>query len=201
MGGDTGASGGLSLVVEGERVVLPDDPEVITILGLELLDGALDASAEGALVLREDHQGDGGRNVAPDGRVADRDKEFVGGIRTGGCGRLGLSSLKLEVGLHALAEGVAERLSALGEGLHLLDFRVDDGLEGIKGLRARDGLAVDEEVRGPLDARLAGVGKVLGDGILVGVLVEGFLELDHVEANLGRILLEVRTGERLHVVE
>jgi len=80
-------------------------------------------------------------------------------------------------------------------------FLVDDRLEVLEGLCAVDESAVDEERRSPLHADLLAFLVVLHDvgPELAGVVAE--VEGLDVEAELGRVLLQVVVGQRALVGE
>ena len=74
---------------------------------------------------------------------------------------------------------------ALGdEGLGLVDLLVDDRLELLERLRADQATAVDEEVRRAAGLDVLGQLHALIELLLVLVLVDGGLDLVHVEAEL-----------------
>src|SRR5438105_3715275 len=83
--------------------------------------------------------------------------------------------------------------------LLLRQLLVDQLLEGVDRLRADEAVAVDEERRRAVGARLRSFLGVLLHAILVGARVEVLLELVHVQTDLRRVLLQVRPVEGLLV--
>src|SRR5689334_22714218 len=71
------------------------------------------------------------------------------------------------------------------------ELAVDDGLEGVERLRARERVAVDEEGRRAGDARVLARLLVRLDGLRLLAGVEALVELRRVELQLARVLLQL----------
>src|SRR5882672_7412096 len=111
--------------------------------------------------------------------------------RRGAEGRTGERGFRIAAGPALLP---APRASASAD-LPLPGFfegELDQLVELRERLRAAHEVAVDREARGSPDFRLVGDRLVLVDVRLVGVVVEGVLELAHVEAHVLSDLLEGR---------
>ena len=100
------------------------------------------------------------------------------------------STQPLGLASHESGIELADRGSLVYELLGAGDLVIRGALELLVGHSPAQRATVDEEVGGALHAQIPRLGQILVDHGLESVIVEGGLELGHVEANLLRVFLQ-----------
>ncbi len=166
--------------VEAERLVPPDDADVVLVRLQDLLERRLDARAVGALEVGPLHDRHFGLLRAGPGAIAGVD---VARLRRGS--RLGRGSRR--AALAVLDQVLVEVLllhAARQRRVRAPELRLDHRLERLVRHRARHARAVDEEVRGPVRSQLRRLRLVVADGLGGLGRVQVALVALHVEADV-----------------
>lgn len=116
------------------------------------------------------------------------------------CSRTGELRLRCAVTNGSGVDAGAGRASG-DEGTRTRELLVDDGLEGLEGLRTTKVAAIDEEAWSAACAEAAGDGLLCCDGSLVLVVVECCAELSHVEPKFFCVGVELRAAKGALVLE
>jgi hypothetical protein len=143
--------GRLGAIVEGKRRVLPHDADLVAVLGTQLPERLLGAPAERALVVAKLDDRD--RRVLAATHRARADGHLVD-VGVGSVGLFLLRGLVVRVG--RLGVDLVLRRPLGDERARLAHGRRDDLLERLRGLRARDHRAIDEERGRAVHADLLG---------------------------------------------